>query len=110
MFLIGSFIGLNQKNDAVSYRHKPISPRRTAVIKQPGIYWLQVKDANECIGKDSIVVHSKDCGKAFYMPTGFRSNNDGRNDLIKPILFGHVLQYRFWIYNRWGELIFESPI
>jgi len=80
----------------------------SVVIKQPGVYWLQVKDDNNCIGKDSIVVNSKDCGNAFYMPTGFTPNNDGNNDLIKPVLFGHVLQYRFWIYNRWGQLLFET--
>ena len=84
------------------------STASSVVIKQPGVYWLQVKDGNDCIGKDSIVVNSKDCGNAFYMPTGFTPNNDGNNDLIKPILFGRVLQYRFWIYNRWGQLIFET--
>jgi gliding motility-associated-like protein len=42
------------------------------------------------------------------MPTGFTPNNDGKNDLIKPIFFGHVVKYKFWIYNRWGQLIFET--
>ena len=32
----------------------------------------------------------------------------GKNDLLKPILLDTVVQYRFWIYNRWGELIFET--
>jgi gliding motility-associated-like protein len=78
------------------------------IIKQPGIYWLQVKDDNDCIGKDTIMVNPKDCGKGFFVPTAFTPNNDGKNDLLKPILLGNVVQYRFWIYNRWGELIFET--
>ena len=80
----------------------------TIIIKQPGIYWLQVKDDNDCIGKDTIIVNPKDCGKGFFVPTAFTPNNDGKNDLLQPILLGHVIQYRFWIYNRWGELIFET--
>ena len=32
---------------------------------------------------------------------------DGRNDVFFPIMEG-VLQYRMRIFNRWGELIFES--
>ena len=84
------------------------SPSSSIIIKQPGVYWLQVKDGNGCIGKDSILVNPKDCLKGFFMPTGFTPNNDGKNDLLKPILLGDVVQYRLWIYNRWGELIFET--
>ncbi len=78
------------------------------IIKQPGLYWLQVKDDHDCVGKDTIIVNPKDCGKGFFVPTAFTPNNDGKNDLLKPILLGNVIQYRFWIYNRWGELIFET--
>jgi gliding motility-associated-like protein len=78
------------------------------IIKQPGMYWLQVQDDNDCIGKDTIIVNPKDCGKGFFVPTAFTPNNDGKNDLLKPILLGNVIQYHFWIYNRWGELIFET--
>src|SRR5688572_15359944 len=78
------------------------------IITQPGEYWLQVKDDNDCIGKDTILVRPKDCGKGFFVPTAFTPNNDGKNDLLRPILLDTVVQYRFWIYNRWGELIFET--
>jgi gliding motility-associated-like protein len=78
------------------------------IIKQPGLYWLRVKDGSGCFGKDSIIVDLKECLKGFFMPTGFTPNNDGKNDLLKPLLLGDVAQYRFWIYNRWGELVFET--
>ena len=77
-------------------------------IKQPGNYWLQVKDSIGCFGKDSIIVAKKNCGNKFFMPTGFTPNNDGTNDLLRPIILGDVVQYRFWVYNRWGELVFET--
>jgi len=77
-------------------------------IKQPGSYWLQVKDSKNCTGYDTVIVNLKQCLKGFFIPTGFTPNNDGKNDLMKPMLFGNVVKYRFWIYSRWGELIFES--
>ncbi len=42
------------------------------------------------------------------MPTAFTPNNDGKNDLIKPLLFGNILHYQFKIYNRWGQLVFQA--
>ena len=80
----------------------------TIIINRPGMYWLQVKDGNNCVGKDSIVVNPKVCPTAFFMPTGFTPNNDGKNDILRPVLRGDVIQYKFRIYNRWGQLILET--
>jgi gliding motility-associated-like protein len=77
-------------------------------ISQPGTYWLQVKDAKGCTGRDSIIINPKDCMKGFYVPTAFSPNNDGRNDLFRPMLFGHVKKYHFVIYSRWGQVLFET--
>ena len=90
------------------YKWSTGSTASSVVVKQPGIYWLQVKDSNGCAGKDSIIVNAKVCPNKFFMPTGFTPNNDGKNDLVKPILLGDAVKYRFWIYNRWGQLIFEA--
>lgn len=74
----------------------------------PGLYWLQVTDNNNCIGRDSITLFPKDCLKGFYMPNAFTPNGDTKNDLCKPLIFGNVKQYEFTIYNRYGELVFHS--
>jgi gliding motility-associated-like protein len=101
-------VKLNANTNFNKYVWSTGSVASSVTIKKAGIYWLQVKDGNDCIGKDTIIVNPKDCGQGFYMPTGFTPNNDGKNDLLKPILLGDVVQYRFWVYNRWGELIFET--
>ncbi len=75
---------------------------------QSGQYWLQVKDSKGCLGIDSILVLPKECLKGFFMPTAFTPNNDGKNDILKPVLLGNVKQYQFWIYNRWGQVVFHS--
>lgn len=41
------------------------------------------------------------------VPNAFSPNNDGVNDEYIPINYG-LDNYEFRIYNRWGELVFES--
>jgi gliding motility-associated-like protein len=67
-----------------------------------------VKDANNCTGKDTILVGPKDCMKGFYIPTAFTPNGDGKNDVFRPMLFGNVKKYQFTIYNRWGQAVFQT--
>jgi len=43
-----------------------------------------------------------------YVPRVFTPNNDGTNDILKPILVGISTFHYFNIYNRWGNLIFTS--
>lgn len=44
-----------------------------------------------------------------FVPKAFSPNNDGLNDGFRPILRGFDPEnYEFTIFNRWGELLFES--
>ena len=42
-----------------------------------------------------------------YVPNAFTPNDDGLNDSFGALGYG-VKDYHLIIYNRWGELIFES--
>lgn len=84
------------------------SNKSSITITQSGQYWLQVENNFGCKGIDTIMILPKNCLQGFFMPTAFTPNNDGKNDAIKPILLGNVKQYHFWIYNRWGQLIFQT--
>lgn len=77
-------------------------------ITNPGDYWLQVTDNNGCTGRDSIRVLRRECLKGLFVPAAFTPGNDGRNDLLKPVLQGDFISYKFWIYNRWGQQVFYS--
>jgi gliding motility-associated-like protein len=81
---------------------------KTISISLPGIYWLTVKDANQCTGTDSIKVLLKECLKGFYMPNAFTPDGNNLNDELKPFLFGNVKTYTFTIYNRWGQVVFQT--
>jgi gliding motility-associated-like protein len=80
----------------------------SVIVSQPGIYWLEATDGNACKGRDSITVLTKDCMKGFYVPNAFSPNSDGKNDLFRPLLFGSIKKYQFTIFNRWGEVVFQT--
>ncbi|MDB5253244.1 MAG: gliding motility-associated C-terminal protein [Flaviaesturariibacter sp.] len=45
-----------------------------------------------------------------YVPSAFTPNGDGRNDVLKPILAGMKELRFFRVYNRWGQLVFETKV
>lgn len=77
-------------------------------ITQPGIYWLQATDNNNCRATDSVTVLLKECLKGLYVPTAFTPNKDGHNDIFKPMIFGNVAEFEWLIYDRYGQIIFKS--
>lgn len=80
----------------------------TIEVNTTGLYWLEVTDGNQCIGRDSIQVLPKACITGFFVPNAFSPNGDGLNDTFKPLIYGDVLSYQFTIYNRWGVAVFQT--
>jgi len=78
------------------------------VTVEPGIYWLQVTDNHNCKGIDSILIDTKKCIEGLFVPNAFTPNHDGKNDVLKPFLFGKVKKFSFTIYNRWGSVVFQT--
>ncbi|MEP7256188.1 MAG: gliding motility-associated C-terminal domain-containing protein [Ferruginibacter sp.] len=77
-------------------------------ITQPGTYWLQVRDNKNCIGRDSITIQIKQCFKGIYVPNSFTPNGDTKNDKLRALVFGNLVKFEFSIYNRYGQLVFQS--
>jgi gliding motility-associated-like protein len=84
------------------------SPAKSITVSGPGTYWLEATNRDNCKGRDTIVIGLKDCLEGLYVPSGFTPNNDGINDVLKPLLFGDVRSFTFTIYNRWGEVVFQT--
>lgn len=65
--------------------------------------------ADDC-DKDGIPNFLDDdtCRIDILLPNVFSPNGDGINDVIKPILLGIEELICFKIYNRWGNLVFET--
>lgn len=79
-------------------------------ISKTGFYWLKVTGSNGCVGSDTINIYPKQCLTGFYAPSAFTPNNDGLNDIFRPIIGGNITEYYFSIYNRFGQRIFETKI
>ncbi len=71
-------------------------------------YILVGRDANGCVGTDSINVTVFSIEPSMYVPTAFTPNGDGNNDVIRPILVGMKSLTYFRVYNRFGELVFTT--
>lgn len=71
-------------------------------------YRVRVGDAGGCFGEDEIMVRVFKGHSDLLVPSAFTPNGDGRNDLLLAIGPGiQELQY-FNIYNRWGQLIYQT--
>ena len=46
----------------------------------------------------------------FYIPNVFTPDGDDFNEIFKPIMYSgiDVYNYHMTIYNKWGEILFES--
>jgi gliding motility-associated-like protein len=73
-----------------------------------GLYYLQVKDSNGCVGHDSAYVRHIQCSEFLYFPNAFTPNADALNDVFKPTYYGFIHSYELNVYDRWGNLIFTS--
>ncbi|MBK6385155.1 MAG: gliding motility-associated C-terminal domain-containing protein [Chitinophagaceae bacterium] len=62
--------------------------------------------------KDSAYINIKvfKTKPTIFVPTAFTPNNDGKNDLLRPIAVGISNIEYFNIYNRWGQLLFSTTI
>ncbi|MCX7696866.1 MAG: gliding motility-associated C-terminal domain-containing protein [Bacteroidales bacterium] len=82
----------------------------TIVNLLPGIYSVTVTDANGCKDAASVNVVASDdyCGDiGVWVPDIFSPNGDGMNDVLY-VLGGGIKQMKFFIYDRWGEKVFET--
>lgn len=91
--------------NAYFYRWQDGSTAPTLSIYEPGIYSVDVTHA--CgISKDTVIV--KDCECFVRFPNAFKPTPSGVNQTFGPSHSCEFLQYEFTIFNRWGEVIFQT--
>ena len=100
---------LKPQEQFLSYLWNDQSTASSIIATQPGLYWLQAKDEHNCPVSDSIFIQTKTCPpKGIYVPNAFSPDNNGRNDIFKPVIYGIIKNYRFSIFNRYGQMVFNS--
>lgn len=99
--------------DPSSDLSNPNSPTSNASPKETTTYKVNIIDAGEfgvCIRTDSVTIFVFDviCGEPnIFVPNSFTPNGDGENDEVW-VRGGDITDLEFSIFNRWGELVFET--
>jgi gliding motility-associated-like protein len=77
-----------------------------------GYYTYKVRVSNEtgCMDSATVRVNIYSTLPEIYVPTAFTPNGDGRNDYFKIVSPGIERIKVFRVYNRWGQLVFDSPV
>lgn len=78
----------------------------TTDILTPGRYWLEISNGY-CIGSEYIDIE-EDC--FLRLPNAFTPNGDGNNDYFLPrqLISKGLVSFEMEIYNRWGQVIFQT--
>lgn len=73
-----------------------------------GLYWFIATDAFGCLVRDTVEVYLLPSteGEGF-IPNVFSPNNDGLNDVFEVGGLG-LQEFRMEVFNRWGQLMYES--
>jgi len=92
----------------------------TPTVGAPGTYILTITDGNGCTTSDTTVVRydgtTSTGGAEVLFPNVITPNGDGINDFFSPFVAGdpgfslgiEVEAYELAVFNRWGQLVFES--
>jgi gliding motility-associated-like protein len=60
------------------------------------------------MNESSIIAQCVDNCPVYELPNVFTPNGDGFNDLFRPFPYRQIESINIIIYNRWGQLVFES--
>jgi gliding motility-associated-like protein len=85
------------------------NPQQKSPVASPSsttIYTVTATNANGCNGSDTVRVNVYEKFNA-WVPNAFTPNGDGKNDVFR-VETGAYTSFRLRIFNRWGEMVFES--
>lgn len=111
----GEYINFNATGGSIfewtpfNYLNTTTAPNPRGYYPDTGItgYNVYIKSPYGCEGTDSIYVWVVGQGSLF-VPSGFTPNNDGSNDLFRPMSVGFRAYKYFRVFNRFGELVYDT--
>ncbi|MGV3656330.1 MAG: T9SS type B sorting domain-containing protein, partial [Chitinophagaceae bacterium] len=79
----------------------------------PGLYHVIVSNGTcEGYSSNKVEVKFQECMPVaepkVVVPTAFSPNNNNANDLLRPLLYNIDQLNYFKVYNRWGQLVFQT--
>ncbi len=92
--------------DTYTWSNLVTTHENTFTIHQPGTYSVSV--SNQCGNKTAFTNVLAICDAPIYIPNAFTPNKDRLNEVFRIPPTDFYQLNSFHIFNRWGELIFNS--
>lgn len=108
-------VQLSARPDGISYEWIPSTGINNPTIQKPMAtvtadreYLVNINNGDGCPITDTVLVKvSASVEKKVFVPTAFTPNGNGVNDQLRPLGNISTLNY-FRVYNRWGNLVFQT--
>lgn len=105
---------LNARKIGITYLWNPFTGLSNPSVQNPTtslqadqVYTIRITNYAGCITQDTLLVRVfNDYG--VFVPSGFSPDGDGVNDKLTPILIGIREVKSFRIFNRWGQLVYQT--
>jgi gliding motility-associated-like protein len=111
--ILGTSVGI-YANGGISYLWTPSASLNNNAIPDPiasptltTTYYVTITHDNGCTSIDSVIVYV-DPNPIINFPNAFTPNKDGKNDNFRPRYKGLIDVDFFKVYNRWGQLLYET--
>ncbi len=93
--------------NATAYEWQDGSTQSRFYIFESGTYYATA--SNYCgVSSDTITITVEECDCNFFLPNAFTPNGDGVNDRFGPTYSCDIVYFELQIFNRWGELIYQT--
>lgn len=76
------------------------------IVTSPGTFTVVVTNVQNCSTQSSVTIREV-CPPRVFVSNSFTPNGDGINDSY-TIYGEHIGSFQMLIFNRWGEIIFET--
>lgn len=107
-FCEGDTVELDAGEGFVSYRWQDGSIRQTLPVYETGLYKVIAKDKEGCTVVDSAYFEIENCITDLGLPLAFTPNDDGLNDVFKPLSLKNVQSMAIQIFDGEGTLVYLS--
>ncbi len=107
-----------QASGGVAYVWTPTTGMNDPLIADPTViltassnsvvYKVRVSVPEGCFADDEVKVKVFKTAPDIFIPSGFTPNQDGRNDVLRPVPVGIASLEYFRVYNRWGQMIYST--
>ncbi len=87
----------------------PFIPNPFTSPQNTTTYTVWVYNEDSCYTRDDVTIIVLDYNN-IAVPKAFTPNRDGKNEYFFPVIEGDIELVAFRIFNRWGQLIFETNV